>query len=798
MIVPPRRPLLSGLLALTVVALAAVASVMAILPPAPRPASAPVSEFSAERALRHVNQIARAPHPVGSAEQRRARDHLLRELRAAGLEPEVQEAVGKDPSGRRAPALASVENVVATLPGKDSTGRIFLMAHYDSVATGPGASDDGVGVAAVLEAVRALRAGPSLRNDVVVVFTDAEEACLCGAEAFVSQHPLARDGGVVINLEARGSSGPVVLFETSTGNAELVEVFAESAPYPVATSVAVEVYRRLPNDTDFTAFHRSGGFLGLNSAYFDGATAYHTSLDTPAAVDRASMQQHGANTLALARAFGEIDLRHARAAGDATYLPVFGVLARYPGALTWPLAILAVITVAALALLARRRGVASLPRIAAGFGLSAIPIVVAYAGTAGLWQAVVAFWPEHDGFAAGDPHRPAMYRLAVVALTAAVILGWRTAVRRLGSTALAIGALSWPALFGVVAAGTVPGGSHLGAIPALAGACAGIVALALRRRPVVGVVALTAGAVVAAVVYAPLIALLFPALGMSTAGVSAVLIALAGLCALPLLELVSPRRGESSGGSSGGESSGAESSGGGSSGGRLRRLSGHAAVPATLAAILTLALTAGGVSANQVSSAQPRVAHLVYGLDADTGSARWFSRDRTPTDWVQRYVTRQERTPGAFPLLDSRKARSGPAPAASLPAPTLEVLSSRVDGDRRVIRLRVRSARDASTLAVHLERGAHVERAEAQGRAVRVDHDETVGPWGFGIRYHAAPPDGVEVTLTVRGAEPLDARVVDQTQGLEALPGFVPRPSDVIAAPSHSTDVVLVARTYTV
>ena len=71
------------------------------------------------------------------------------------------------------------------------------------------------------------------------------------------QHPLAADGGVVLNFEARGTTGPAIMFETSRGNADLVGVFAEAAPHPVATSFAVEVYRMLPNDTDFTPFLRA-------------------------------------------------------------------------------------------------------------------------------------------------------------------------------------------------------------------------------------------------------------------------------------------------------------------------------------------------------------------------------------------------------------------------------------------------------------------------------------------------------------------------------------------------------------
>ena len=129
--------------------------------------------------------------------------------------------------------------------------------------------------------MRALTAGPQLRNDVVVVLTDAEEACLCGAEAFAASHPLAASGGVVLNFEARGTTGPPIMFETSRGNADLAGVFAEAAPHPVATSFAVEVYRALPNDTDFSVLLADGGFTGLNTAYIDGAAAYHTPQDRP-------------------------------------------------------------------------------------------------------------------------------------------------------------------------------------------------------------------------------------------------------------------------------------------------------------------------------------------------------------------------------------------------------------------------------------------------------------------------------------------------------------------------------------
>lgn len=280
-------------------------------------------------------------------------------LRGLGLETEVQDTVAPEAgqlSGAAGGAtLARVRNVVARLPGTAPTGKVFLVAHYDSVQSGPGGNDDAAGTSAILEVARALAAGPRPRNDIVFVLTDAEEACLCGAAAFASSHPLAADGGVVLNLEARGSTGPVIMFETSRNNAALVDAFGRAAPHPVGTSFAVEIYRALPNDTDFTAF-LDADFVGLNSAYIDGGAIYHTPLDTPAAMDRASLQHHGDNALGLAREFGRVDLTALDSGHDATYFPVPGGLVRYPGWLVLPLALLALAAVVALGWLARRRG----------------------------------------------------------------------------------------------------------------------------------------------------------------------------------------------------------------------------------------------------------------------------------------------------------------------------------------------------------------------------------------------------------------------------------------------------------
>ncbi len=105
-----------------------------------------------------------------------------------------------------------------------------------------------------------------MRNDVIFLLTDGEELGLLGAAAFVNEHPWAKDVGVALNFEARGTGGPVRMFETSEQNGWLIRRFAQAAPYPRTDSISYEIYRSLPNDTDLTVFKRHG-YAGLNFAF---------------------------------------------------------------------------------------------------------------------------------------------------------------------------------------------------------------------------------------------------------------------------------------------------------------------------------------------------------------------------------------------------------------------------------------------------------------------------------------------------------------------------------------------------
>ncbi len=614
-------------------ALLGVLSVFAVVPPAPLGVDAPADRFSASRAFTHVQRIGLREHPAGSAAAAQVRDYIAATLDDLGLDARIREGIGATGELSGPFGMADTRNVVARLPGSASTGTLILMAHYDSVQVSHGGNDDGAGVSTLLEVARALTSGPPPTNDVVFLFTDAEEACLCGAESFVAGDPLAAGRAVVLNIESRGSTGPSVMFETSPGNADLVSLYGSAVPQPVATSLAVEVYRILPNNTDFTPFMDAGRFTGLNSAYIDGSGVYHAPQDTPQSMDLASLQHEGDNALALTSALSVADLAALAvpAAGDATYFPALGLLIRYPGWWAWPLAVAALAAVGLAGWLAVRRGACGWLRLLGGLCLALIPLVLAPLMAQAFWALLVAIRPGYANLL--DPWWPGWFRAAVVAVVAFVVLLWLGLLRRrIGPWPLTIGALGLLALLGVVMAALMPGGSYLAALPALAG---GLATMATLVRPVLWVRAVAGGlaGAVAVIVLVPTVFLFFPALGLATGAGAALFAVLLGLALLPVLDLLYPDPADPS---------------------RHRLWS---AAPALAAALAVVTFTGIGLRIDHFDQDHPAPAELAYILDTDSrAGCSTAGSGTTPRRTGRGWCRRRSARPAA------RGRGGGPAP----------------------------------------------------------------------------------------------------------------------------------------
>ena len=339
----------------SLVLLAAIAAVASLRygPPAVPGAEADAHSFSASRASAMLQRLVGdgIPHPAGTQAAAKVRARIVDQLERTGYSPRVREGFGCSFYG----ACAGVANVVARRPGREGGPAVLLASHYDSQPAGPGASDDGVGTVVLLEVARALRTGPALRHDVIFLFDEGEEYGLLGAEAFVASDPWAADVAVVVNIEARGTSGPSVMFETSRGNGSLVDIYAEAVAYPRANSAFSTIYELLPNDTDLSVF-KQHGYAGLNFAHAGNLEHYHTPLDDVGHTDRATIQHHGDNLLAGTRALAETELPLAET-GDAVFFDVFGLdLVRWPARVTLPVALLTFALLALWLVTAAREG----------------------------------------------------------------------------------------------------------------------------------------------------------------------------------------------------------------------------------------------------------------------------------------------------------------------------------------------------------------------------------------------------------------------------------------------------------
>lgn len=688
-------------------------------PPAPASLDAPLTAFSAARARSVLERIAgdEAPHGVGTAANAAVRERIEVELLALGLTVRRQSSISC-----RGISCAPVVNLVAEVPGSHAGGPVVLLtSHYDSVHAGPGVADDLHGVAVGIETARALLAGDRPLHPVRLLIDDGEEVGLLGAAAFVEQDPAIDEVAVVVNAEARGSSGLSAMFETSDGNAALVAAYVAAAPRPNATSLAYEIYRRMPNDTDLTVFKRAG-LAGVNFAFVGDVGHYHTPLDDLAHLDAGSLQHQGDNVLAVTRtlATGPLPLP---AVDDAIYADVLGLwVVRWPRGWALAVAIGLLAWMLALGGVAQRRG--RLRLRGAGLGLAAVlgmlgltlatAFVVAMIVNAVQAEAVPAYaWP--------GPLRITLWVVAIaVARGLAVGLG-----RFARPLELALGVwITW-GLVAVALAQAVPGASVIFCVPlGLAGLGLTWAVLGAAGRERHGIGLAMAGL---AAVWATLSLALEDVFGFALVPAVAATIAIAVTGALPGLV---PEPGRS---------------------------------PLRLRWGLGAALGLGLISASLAplyDESLPRRIALHHYDDRATGEAivAALAIDPLPDD-LRRVGALGEHPIAALPWT-ARAMDVGPGTPGQDPPPQLTVVDGGAPGEPRRVRARLRSPRGADRAMVVLP-ASRVRGAWVEGRPV-----DTAGDPGGRLFVFGLPQHGFVIDLEIEGRDPVEATVVDCVGGL--------------------------------
>lgn len=392
-----------------------------MMPQISEKASVPLSEFSTKRTLEKIKTIAQQPHYVGSKNHDEVALYLQKELQNLGLQTSFQEGFTMTEKG----TLVQSKNILARIKGSENGKALVLLSHYDSAphSFSKGASDDASGVATILESVRAFLYNNSKnKNDIIILFSDAEELGLNGAALFVTQHQWAKNVGLVLNFEARGSAGPsYMLMETNQGNANMVAAFDEgNSKFPVSNSLMYSIYKMLPNDTDLTVFREKGAIQGFNFAFIDHHYNYHTMQDDFENISPKSIAHQGSYLMPLLSYFSNADLSNLNSEADEVYFTIPFAFVHYPFSWINPMWI----GVLALFVLFILIGIGKRLIVVTDVVKGAIPLfkslilsgLLTFAG----WKLLLLIYPQYADILHGFTYNGNDYIYAFVCLTLAI------------------------------------------------------------------------------------------------------------------------------------------------------------------------------------------------------------------------------------------------------------------------------------------------------------------------------------------------------------------------------------------
>ncbi len=392
----------------------ALLSIRAATPPPVAKSDVPDSVFSAERAFTYLQQIARAPHSVGTEEHDRVKNYIVNTCKQLGLTVEIQNTTKVETRPKLLVAI-NVHNIIAYKKGTKPGKAILNVAHYDSQPNTPGAADDGIGVAAMLETARAIKSLPPVQNDIMFLFSDGEEPGLLGAKAFVDESPLFKNVSVVMNWDFRGNSGIVVTYETSTANGWIMREYAKGAKYPYGNSMAFEISKRLPNFVDFKQFKKAG-ITGFTSGMIDGLTSYHSMTDNLENVDQRSLQQVGDNMLGMINQLGNRDLKNTKGP-NVSYFNAFGYwFIFYPAFLNIFFAIITTLLFLAVLYIGFSRGQIKIPGFLISIIALPVTITITYFASSFILKRIIRHYPLYAHFDENNSYNSNWYFLSMTLL----------------------------------------------------------------------------------------------------------------------------------------------------------------------------------------------------------------------------------------------------------------------------------------------------------------------------------------------------------------------------------------------
>ena len=725
---------------------------------------APLSEFSTKRALETVKEISKQPHFVGSQNHESVAQYLQKELQDLGLETSVQEGFSMTEKG----TLVKSKNILATIKGSKNSKALLLLSHYDSAphSFSKGASDDASGVATIIESVRAfLHNKTPHKNDIIILFTDAEELGLNGASLFVMEHQLAKEVGLVLNFEARGSSGPsYMLMETNDGNAKMVDAFkAGNVNYPVSNSLMYSIYKMLPNDTDLTVFREQRKIQGFNFAFIDNHFNYHTAQDTYRNLDPKTLAHQGSYLFPLLNYFSNADLSDLNSSNDEVYFNIPFRFVSYPFGWILPMLIIAFGLFFLFVFVGLGKRALRLDEIIKGF----VPLLGSLA-TAGLvtyvgWKLLLNFYPQYNDILQGFTYNGHDYIYAFVSLTLAIcFLFYQNDGKRNPEMSQMIAPLFVWLLINLGIAFKLQGAGFL-IIPVIASSM------------MLGFYVLTqkSGWVLNCFLAIPTLIILVPFIQMFPIGLG--LKILFGSCILTVLSFT-----------------------------LLLPIFGSFSKKGIWAIGFILVAIGFFIKAHQASrytneKAKPN--SLVYIQNADSNKAYWATYDINLDEWTKAYLS--EKPKKGSPLnnhklyskYDSDFTFMSDAPMVAIAKPTIEFLRDTVKGNQHLYKIKITPNRAVNRYDVYVNNNIQINNFKANG-VKSADFKSNIAPGTLGklLTYYVVDNFPLELEFSISVSQKLDLELLESSFDLLNNPLFkvAKRKSWMIPTPFVLNDAVIV------
>ncbi|MCB0466396.1 MAG: M28 family peptidase, partial [Aequorivita sp.] len=620
-----------------------------------------------------------------------------------------------------------------------------------------------------------LASGNTPKNDIIILFSDAEEIGLDGAKLFVNEHPWAKNVGLVLNFEARGTSGPSnMILETNGGNSKLVKEFIQANPdFPVASSLMYSVYKMLPNDTDSTVFREDGDIDSFFFAFIDSHFNYHTANDTFYNLSRNSLAHQGSYLLPLIHYFANADLSKLKSKTDDVYvnLPLLKMIS-YPFSWILPMLILATLIFLYLIFYGLYKRRLNGKMIAVGF----VPFLLSliFCGILGFfgWKFILAIYPQYLEIQQGFTYNGHWYIAFFVFLSLAITFGvYKKFGKKFNEPSFYVAPLLFWLLINVAVFIILKGAAFF-IIPVFFGLLSFFVMLRQERPSLLAMTLLGAPALF---IFAPLIQFFPVGLGLKMLVISCVFTVLLFTILWPVFGYYKGK-----------------------------------GILSVLCLLLSVFFFIKAHSKSDFSEERKKPNSLVYFKDADVEKTYWLTYDKEIDEWTQQYLgekpetTTENLAEAPYNKYGYTYSYMNEAPEKNIPDFEIILDKDTVVENLRNVLFTIVPKRKVNKIDLYSDQFVSFKSLEFNGQKASLYNEKNKDYRGTKndalINYYVSENDSLKVNFSVAENVSVSFKVMEYSFDLMTDQQFniSKRPNYTMPKPFVITDAIAVKRTFSV